>query len=68
LQIKAKIISCHTANFKPVKQVANGTLILPPSVFPGAGVTHVGGQISVHNMFIVQAIGDFPKQPLTKIV
>jgi hypothetical protein len=68
LQIKAKIISCHTTKSKPVKWEVSGTLKLPPSVFPGAGVTHVGGQISVHNMFIVQAIGDFPKQSLTKIV
>jgi hypothetical protein len=35
LQIKTKIVSCHTADFKPVKQEVNGTLILPPLVFPG---------------------------------
>jgi hypothetical protein len=37
LQIKTKIVSCHTADSKPVKQEVNGTVILPPSVFP-AGV------------------------------
>jgi hypothetical protein len=29
LQIKTKIVSCHTANSKPVKQEVNGTVILP---------------------------------------
>jgi hypothetical protein len=35
LQIKTKIVSCHTAGSKPVKQEANGTVILPSLVFPG---------------------------------
>ncbi len=30
LQIKTKIISCHTADSKPVEQEVNGTVILPP--------------------------------------
>jgi hypothetical protein len=34
LQIKTKIVSCHIANSKPVKQEVNGTVILPPLVFP----------------------------------
>jgi hypothetical protein len=34
LQIKTKIFSCHTANSKSVKQEVNGTVILPPLVFP----------------------------------
>jgi hypothetical protein len=34
LQIKTKIVSCHTANSKPVKQEVNGTVILTPLVFP----------------------------------
>jgi hypothetical protein len=33
--MKAKIVSCHTADSKPVKQEVNGTMILPPLVFPG---------------------------------
>jgi hypothetical protein len=33
-QIKTKIVSCHTADSKPVKQEVNGTMILPPLVFP----------------------------------
>ncbi len=35
LQIKISIVSCHTADSKPVKQEVNGTVILPPLVFPG---------------------------------
>jgi hypothetical protein len=35
LQIKTKIVSCHTADSKPVKQEVNGTVILPPLVFTG---------------------------------
>ena len=38
LQIKTKIVgSHHTADSKPVKQEVNGTVILPPLVFPGLG-------------------------------
>jgi hypothetical protein len=36
LQIKTNIVSCHTADSKPVKQEVNGTVILPPLVFPGS--------------------------------
>ncbi len=34
LQIKATIVGCHTADTEPVKQEVNGTVILPPLVFP----------------------------------
>jgi hypothetical protein len=33
LQIKSKIVICHTADSKPVKEEVNGTVILPPLVF-----------------------------------
>ncbi len=33
LQIKTKIVSCHTADSKPVKQEVNSTVTLPPLVF-----------------------------------
>jgi len=36
LQIKTKIVSSHTADSKPVKQEVDGTVILPPLVFPGS--------------------------------
>jgi hypothetical protein len=35
LKIKTKIVSCHTADSKPVKQEVNCTVILPLLVFPG---------------------------------
>jgi hypothetical protein len=35
LQIKTKIVSCQSADSKPVKQEVNCTVILPPLVFPG---------------------------------
>jgi hypothetical protein len=35
LQIKTKIVSCHMADSKPVKQEINVTVILPPLVFLG---------------------------------
>jgi len=35
LQIKTKIVSCQNADSKSVKQEVNGTVILPPVVFPG---------------------------------
>jgi hypothetical protein len=38
LQIKTKIVSCHAADSKPVKQEVNGTVIFPPLVFPGANI------------------------------
>jgi hypothetical protein len=39
LQIKTKIVSCHTADSKPVKQEVKGTVILPPLVFPGSSIS-----------------------------
>jgi hypothetical protein len=39
LQIKTKIVSCHTADSKPVKQEVNSTVILPPLVFPDCAHT-----------------------------
>jgi hypothetical protein len=40
LQITTKIVSSHTADSKLVKQEVNGTVILPPLVFPGHILTH----------------------------
>jgi hypothetical protein len=37
LRIKTKIVICHTGDSKPVKEEVNGTMILPPLVFPGPG-------------------------------
>jgi hypothetical protein len=38
LQIKTKIVSCHTADSKSVKQEVNDTVILPSLVFPGSSI------------------------------
>jgi len=32
--------NCYTADSKPVKQEVNGTVIFPPLVFPGSGLTN----------------------------
>jgi len=53
LQIKPKIVSCNTAESKPVKQEVNGTVILPPLVFPVQSLwfrqgTLAEGEGSVH--------------------
>jgi hypothetical protein len=37
-QIRTKIVSCHTTNFKPVKQKDNGTVILPPVMVTLEGI------------------------------
>jgi hypothetical protein len=37
LKIKTKIFSSFTADSKPVKQEVNGTVILPPLLFPAWG-------------------------------
>jgi len=33
---KNKVVSCHTADSKPVKQEVNCTVMLPPLIFPDA--------------------------------
>jgi len=35
---RKKIVSCHIGDSKPVKQEVNGTVILPPLVFPDLGL------------------------------
>jgi hypothetical protein len=37
--LQIKIVSCQTATSKPVKQEVNGTVILPPLVFPAYSLT-----------------------------
>ncbi len=49
LQIKTKIVSCHTADSRPVKLEANSTVILPPLVFPGGA--HVVSACVRHKNF-----------------
>ena len=50
LQIKTTIVSCHTTDSKPVKQEVNGTVTLPPLVFPGSTVLVVrDDEKTLHN-------------------
>ncbi len=51
-QIKTKIASCHTADSKPVKQEVNGTVILPPLVFPGLKYEKMSKIIRISKMAI----------------
>jgi hypothetical protein len=37
MQMKTKIVNCHTADSKPVKQEVNSTVILSSLVFPDRG-------------------------------
>jgi hypothetical protein len=53
LQIKTKIVSSHTADLKPVKQEVNGTVILPPLVFPALAYYDTA-KITPVKSFIVQ--------------
>ena len=46
MQIKIKIVSCCTANSKPVKQEVSRTVILPPLVFPGLSLTKKAADMS----------------------
>jgi hypothetical protein len=44
LQIKTKIVSCHTADSKPVKQEVDGTMIMlqtSPRIFAALEAVHV---------------------------
>jgi hypothetical protein len=55
--MKTKIVSCHTADSKPVKQEVNGTVILPPLEFPGETVGHIMMQLS--HPYLLIKIGCF---------
>ncbi len=46
LQINIKIFSCHTVGSKPVKEEVNGTMILPPLLFPT--YTHIHTHTQTH--------------------
>jgi hypothetical protein len=48
---KTKIVSCHTADSKPVKQEVNGTVILPPLVFPDS-IHSIHGQTLADRMIL----------------
>jgi hypothetical protein len=60
LVLKTKIVSCHTANSKPVKQEVNGTVILPPLVFPAWIFFQIQRQTGFEINPGVNAIKHFP--------
>jgi hypothetical protein len=47
----AKNVSFHTAHSKPVKQEVNGTVVLPPLVFPGLS-------FQLQTLLFVQGVSD----------
>ncbi len=63
MQIKTKIVCCHKADSKPVKQEVNGTVILPPLVFHGQSVSMRDYYINVmcvdknKNVILINVIG-----------
>jgi hypothetical protein len=53
LQIETKIVSCHTADSKPVKQEVNCTVILPPTlVFPGYINTYTHKHLYIYIFYV----------------
>ncbi len=56
MQIKTKIVSCHTAYSKPVKQEVISTVILPPLVFPGTTLESLALRSGVQ--ILPQKLGD----------
>jgi len=59
LQIKTKIVSSHTADSKPVQQEVNGTVILPPLVFPNLTKVFSVQRISQLNSCLIVLSGRF---------
>jgi hypothetical protein len=70
LQIKTEIVGSQTANSKPLKQEANGTVILPPLVFPGLTFESgsAGTLIRVDKVVADTVVLARPRQALVKIV
>jgi hypothetical protein len=69
MQIKTKIVPSHTADYKPVKQEVNGTVILPPLVFPGPVLLNkLLSKISLQNGIILQRRVNFQNTIAIKIL
>ncbi len=52
MQINTKIVSCHTADSKPVKQEVKSTVILPPLVFPGQTIMGLIGTCRIMTLLL----------------
>jgi hypothetical protein len=63
LQIKTKIVSCHTADSKPVEQEVNGTMFLPSLVFPAYSIAFICVSLSKVSRKVVSfaVMGTFTK-------
>jgi hypothetical protein len=48
-----KNVSCHTDDSKPVKQEVNGTVILPPLVFPALVLALASKLITKSNLYLI---------------
>ncbi len=57
LQIKTKIVTCHTADSKRVKQEANGKVILPYLVFPGLSLEIIIKRADCQTGFVTFIVG-----------
>jgi hypothetical protein len=44
LKIEIKIVSCHKADSKPVKQEVDGIVVLTPLVFPALSISKIAGK------------------------
>jgi hypothetical protein len=51
LKIKTNIVSYHTADSKPVKEEVNGTVILPPLLFPAVTIDCATSAIALGSSF-----------------
>jgi hypothetical protein len=60
LQLKTKIVSCHTADSKQVKKEVNGTVILPALVFPAQTLDPWDEEESVLPLCFIHEMNIFP--------
>jgi hypothetical protein len=56
LKIKTKIVRSHAADSKPVKQEVNGTMILPPLVFPGYNIVIIVAMVGSVELIILDIL------------
>jgi len=60
LQVKTKIVSCNTTSSKPDKQEVNGTVILPPLVFPACTLYFFAGSKNLGRALATKLKGTEP--------
>ncbi len=62
MQIKIKIVRSHTTDSKPVKQEVNGTVILPPLVFPALAYLPQTSVTKIDVSYVLKFTGWFTLQ------